>query len=60
MGLSDLRTVFKVTIAAEGDRGDTARRALRMSYFDSGEPVIVVRPGRAVMLPELRTRATAV
>jgi hypothetical protein len=51
--------VFNVMIAAEGDRG-AARRALRMSDFDSGEPVTMVRPGRGVRLPEVRTRATAV
>jgi hypothetical protein len=52
--------VFNVMIAAEGDRGGAARRALRMSDFDSGEPVTTVRPGRGVRLPEVRTRATAV
>jgi len=52
--------VFNVMIAAEGDRGGAARRALRMSDFDSGEPVTMVRPGRGVRLPEVRTRATAV
>ncbi len=40
--------------------GGAARRALRMSDFDSGEPVTMVRPGRGVRLPEVRTRATAV
>jgi hypothetical protein len=52
--------VFNVMIAAKGDRGGAARRALRMSDFDSGEPVTMVRPGRGVRLPEVRTRATAV
>ena len=52
--------MFNVMIAAEGDRGVTARTALRMSDFDSGEPVTIVRPGRGVRLPEVRTRATAV
>jgi hypothetical protein len=52
--------VFNVMIAAEGDRGSAARRALRISDFDSGEPVTMVRPGRWVRLPEVCTRATAV
>ena len=47
-------------MAAEIDRGGAARRALRMSDFDSGEPVTTVRPGRGVRLPVVRTRATAV
>lgn len=45
--------VFNVMIAVEGDRG-AARRALRRSDFDGGEPVIIVRPGRGLRLPEVR------
>ncbi len=47
-------------IAAEGVRGDAARKAVRMSDFDSGEPVMIVRPRRGARLPVVRTRATAV
>ena len=52
--------MFNVIIAAEDDRGGAARRAPRMSDFDSGDPVTMVMPGRGVRLPEVRTRATAV
>jgi len=55
-----LRTELNVKMAAEGDREGAAKRALRISDFDSGEPVTTVRPGRGVRLPEVRTRATAV
>jgi len=47
-------------IAAESDREGVARIALRMSVFESGEPVTRVSPGRGSMLAEVRTRATAV
>jgi len=47
-------------IAAEGDREDAASRALRMSGFESGEPVTMVSPGRGARLLGFRTRATAV
>ena len=50
--------MFSVMIATEGDRGGAAGRVLRMSDFDSGEPVTTVRPGRGVRLLEVRTRAT--
>lgn len=59
-GLSDLRTVFSVTMAAEGVREGVAERALAMSGLESGEPVMMVRPGRGVRLLEGRIRATAV
>jgi hypothetical protein len=52
--------VFNVMIAAEGGREGAALRVLRMSDFESGEPVTIVRPGRGVRLLEVRTRATAV
>ena len=59
-GFSDLRTALRVMMAAEGVREGAAERARRMSGLESGEPVTMVRPGRAVMLLEVRTRATAV
>ena len=63
-GLSDVRTVFRVIIAAEGDRGGdceaAVERARRISASERGEPVTTVRPGRGARLLEVRTRATAV
>lgn len=59
-GLSDLRSVFNVIIAAEGGRPGVAERAVRMSSFDSGEPVMMVRPGRGARVPGVRMRAIAV
>lgn len=55
-----MRTVFSVIIATDGDRAGAARIVLRMSDFDSGEPVTTVRPGREARILEVRTRATAV
>jgi hypothetical protein len=46
--------------AAAGDREGAAWRVLRISDFDNGEPVTIVRPGRGVRLLEVRTRATTV
>lgn len=47
-------------MAALGDRPGAAVRAVRMSSFERGEPVKIVRPGRGERLPDVRTRATAV
>lgn len=55
-----MRTVFKVMIAVETEREGSAVRALSKFSFDSGEPVTIVRPGRAVILLAVRTSATAV
>lgn len=55
-GLSDLRGVLRVKIAAVGS---LVWIAFRMSSFERGEPMIVVRLGWGVRV-FLRTRAVAV
>ena len=45
-GLSDLRTELSVKIAAVGTDVDPDWTALRMSSFDSGEPITILRFGR--------------
>lgn len=59
-GLSDLRTVLRVVIAADGRRDGVASRARCKSGLERGEPVMMVRPGRGRRLLAVRTRAVAV